>query len=526
MQKRSSASADVAVRKPRRTAAKSKASPPRAEPGGPTKPVSHDDGDRAVPAALKHSEREGLAVPQRVLVAEDNPDTRQTLKTILEMALSVTVDTVADGAHALQALNERSYSVVVTDLKMPHVSGMQLIEEVMHRRLPVTVIVTTGFGSIEEAVKAMQLGAYEFLTKPTNPEHLCLVVQRALRERALQDEVGALRQQLESKHGFLNVLSKSPRMHEIFELIGHVARANTTVLIEGETGTGKEQIARAIHQASASLRSGEFVPVNCAALPETLLESELFGHEKGAYTGAVGQRRGRFEQAHGGTIFLDEVGDIPMPMQAKLLRVLQERKFERIGSNDSIEVDVRVIGATNKSLTKMVRELKFREDLFYRLNVIKIDVPPLRERTEDIRLLATHFTQKYAIAGQPPCSISAEAMEVLLAFDWPGNVRQLENAIERASVTTADGVIRPDNLPPEVCRKAAPQVPAQVDLSRPLPAQVAELTANFEERYLRRALRKTRGHVGRCAKLSGLSRRSVTEKIAQYKIDKNAFKRE
>ncbi len=485
--------------------------PPTSRAEKPPSPVS--DKERAEPTS-----------PQRILVAEDNEDTRRTLKSMLELALGVSVDTFNDGAQALQALLERPYSVVITDLKMPRVSGMQLIEEVMQRRLPVTVIVTTGFGSIEEAVKAMQLGAYEFLTKPTNPEHLCLLVRRALRERALQDEVNLLRQQLDNKHGFLNVLSKSPRMHEIFDLIGHVARTNTTVLIEGETGTGKEQIARAIHQASADHRPGPMVAVNCAALPETLLESELFGHEKGAYTGAAGQRRGRFEQANGGTIFLDEVGDIPLPMQVKLLRVLQDRRFERIGGNECIEVDVRVIGATNKSLSKLVRENKFREDLFYRLNVIKIEVPPLRERTEDIPLLAVHFTQKYAPPGQPPCTIAPEAMEVLLAFHWPGNVRQLENAIEHAVVTARDSVIRPENLPPELSKPAAPTMPFQVDLSRPLPDQLAELTAGFEERYLRRALKRTRGHVGRCAKISGLSRRSVTEKIAQYKIDKTIFK--
>jgi DNA-binding NtrC family response regulator len=462
---------------------------------------------------------------QRILIAEDNEDTRRTLKQMLELALTVEVDTVSDGSQALKALLEQPYSVIITDLKMPRVSGMQLIEEVMQRRLPVTVIVTTGFGSIEEAVKAMQLGAYEFLTKPTNPEHLCLLVRRALRERALQDEVNLLRKELDSKHGFLNVLSKSPRMHEIFELIGHVARTNTTVLIEGETGTGKEQIARAIHQASSERRHGPMVAVNCAALPETLLESELFGHEKGAYTGAAGQRQGRFEQANGGTIFLDEVCDIPLPMQVKLLRVLQERTFERLGGNESIEVDVRVIGATNRSLARLVREGKFREDLFYRLNVIKIDVPPLRERVEDIPLLAMHFAQSYAPSGQAP-SISPEAMDVLLACHWPGNVRQLENAMERACVTARDGLIRPENLPPELSRPTAPQVPFQVDLTRPLPEQISALTAGFEERYLRRALKKTRGHVGRCAKISGLSRRSVTEKIAQYKIDKTLFKRE
>jgi DNA-binding NtrC family response regulator len=470
------------------------------------------------------SEKEA-ALPQRVLVAEDNEDARRTLKALLERVLGVSVDTVSDGAQALRALLEQPYSVVITDLKMPRGGGMQLIEEVTQRRLPVTVIVTTGFGSVEDAVKAMQLGAYDFLTKPTNPEHLCLIVRRALHERALADELEHLRQELDRKHGFLNVLSKSPRMHEIFELIGHVARTNTTVLIEGETGTGKEQIARAIHKASSDQRPGPMVCVNCAALPDTLLESELFGHEKGAYTGAVGQRHGRFAQADRGTLFLDEVGDIPLPMQVKLLRVLQDRKFERIGSNESIEVDVRVIGATNKPLAKLVREGKFREDLFYRLNVIKIEVPPLRDRTEDVALLATHFAQKYAPGGHMP-TIAPEAMEVLLAFQWPGNVRQLENAIEHACVTARDGAIRPENLPPELSKPTPTHTSLHVDLARPLPVQLAELTAGFEERYLRRALKKTRGHVGLCAKISGLSRRSVTEKIAQYQIDKAVFKRE
>jgi DNA-binding NtrC family response regulator len=463
---------------------------------------------------------------QRVLIVEDNEDTRKALKRLLETSLKVDVDTVADGSQALQALGERPYSVVLTDLRMPRVSGMQLIQEVQKQRLPVTVIVTTGHGSIEEAVQAMQMGAYEFLTKPANPEHLVLLIGRALRERTLQDEVVTLRQQLADRHQFQGVLSKSPRMLEIFELISHVAQTTTTVLIEGETGTGKEQIARAIHQASSSHRTGPMVAINCAALPETLLESELFGHEKGSFTGASTQRTGRFEQANGGTLFLDEVGDIPASMQVKLLRVLQERRFERVGGTRSIEVDVRVIGATNRPLQRLVKEGTFREDLFYRLNVVKIDLPPLRERPEDIPLLATHFAQKYARPGQNVCQIAPEAMELLLGHHWPGNVRQLENAIERACVTARDNVIRPENLPVELTKPSKQRTAMNVDLSRPLPEQLAELTAAFEERYLRKALKKTRGHVGRCATISGLSRRSVTEKITQYKIDRSRFKRE
>jgi DNA-binding NtrC family response regulator len=317
-------------------------------------------------------------------------------------------------------------------------------------------------------------------------------------------------------------------MHDVFELIAHVAESDSTVLIIGETGSGKEQVARALHTASARRRPGQFVPVNCAALPETLLESELFGHERGAFTGAAGQRKGRFEQAHKGTLFLDEVGDIPLPMQVKLLRVLQDRKFERLGGTEPIEVDVRVIAATHQELERLVKEGKFREDLFYRLNVVRVDLPPLRDRTEDIPVLVGHFCQKFARPGKPPCEVSPDAMEVLLRCSWPGNVRQLENAVERACVTARDGVIRPHNLPPDVAGKGNGEKRGglAVDLARPLPEQLAELTAAFEERYLRKALRKTRGHVGKCAQLSGLSRRSITDKITLYKIDKEQLKRD
>jgi transcriptional regulator with GAF, ATPase, and Fis domain len=295
------------------------------------------------------------------------------------------------------------------------------------------------------------------------------------------------------------------------------------VLIQGETGTGKEVVARAIHQAS-SAREGPMVAINCAALPETLLESELFGHEKGAFTSAVSQRKGRFELADGGTLFLDEVGDIPATMQAKLLRVLQERRFERVGGTQSIEVDVRVIAATNRSLQKLVKDGKFREDLYYRLNVVRIDLPPLRERPEDIPLLATHFAAKYARPGEQAKHLDPEAMELLLRYDWPGNIRQLENAIERASVTSRDGVIRAENLPAEVVSPPKSKPAFRIDLSRPMPEQLAELTASFEERFLRRALKKARGNIGRCAEICGLSRRSITAKLTEYKIEKEAYK--
>ncbi len=463
-------------------------------------------------------------VVQRVLVAEDQADARESLVQLLRLALGVQVDGVADGAAALERLRETPYSVLVTDLRMPKMTGMQLIEAIQASALPVTVIVTTGHGGVPEAVQALRMGAYDFLVKGSEPQHLCQLVKRALGERALRDEVVALRSQLQSARSFQNVLSKSSKMADVFDLIANVADTASTVLILGETGTGKEQVARALHQASAPHRTGAFVAVNCAALPETLMESELFGHEKGSFTGAAGQRKGRFEHANGGTLFLDEIGDLPPSVQVKLLRVLQDRKIERVGGNQPIDLDVRVIAATHQPVEKLVKEGKFREDLFYRLNVIRIDLPPLRDRPEDIPLLAEHFCQKYARQGQPSPTVDPDAMQVLLRCPWPGNVRQLENAIERACVTARDGVISPKHLPTDVGRSGGVKSPFQVDLTRPLPDQLAEMTRAFEERYLRKALRRTRGHVGKCAKLTGLSRRSVTDKIGQYKIDKEQFK--
>ncbi len=460
---------------------------------------------------------------RRILIAEDNETNRLQMQQVLESDGKVKVDTKADGIEALDALVNRNYSILLTDLKMPRLNGMQLIEEVQKRRLPVTVIVMTGYGSIDEAVQAMRLGAYDFLTKPVDTQQLRLVVQRALRERTLQDEVLHLREQLQSRYAFHNILSKNPRMHAVFELINNVAHTTATVLVEGETGTGKEQVARAIHLAS-QLRSGPMVAVNCAALPENLLESELFGHEKGAFTSAIGQRRGRFEMADGGTIFLDEVGDIPAAMQAKLLRVLQERTFERVGGTETIEVDVRVIAATNRSLLRLVKKGTFREDLFYRLNVVKIDLPPLRERPEDIPLLAQHFTEKYCRPNEVVRQISPEAMEVLLQCRWSGNIRQLENAIERACVTARDGIIRPEDLPPELTAPQATKLPFNIDLDRPLPDLLRDVTVDIEQQYIRKALKRSHGNIGRCARICGLSRRSISAKIAEYKINKTVFK--
>jgi DNA-binding NtrC family response regulator len=462
-------------------------------------------------------------IQRRILIVDDNEQQRKALQQLLEDDLKVKVDLTSDGSEALKALSNHNYSIVISDLRMPRLDGLQLMEAVQKERIPVTVILMTAHGSIDGAVQAMRMGAYDFITKPVDLQHLRLVVQRALRERQLFDEVQSLREQLQDRYSFKNIISKNPRMHAIFELISNVAHTITTVLIEGETGTGKEIVARAIHQASEQ-RVGPLIAVNCAALPENLLESELFGHEKGSFTSAVGQRKGRFELADGGTIFLDEVGDVPAAMQAKLLRVLQERRFERVGGTESIEVDVRVIAATNRSLQKLVRQGTFREDLYYRLNVVKIDLPALRDRPEDIPLLATHFAEKYSRIGESPKQIGPQAMDVLLHYRWPGNIRELENAIERACVTAHEPIIYPENLPQEVLAPAAPKTPLNIDLDRPLPELLRDISADVEQQYIRKALKKSRGNIGRCARICGLSRRSISAKIAEYNINKSVFK--
>ncbi len=480
----------------------------------------HDHG--LTPAAPPLDDSSSVT-PRRVLVVDDDEMTCRRLKEVLQANSALQVDTLCDARQAVEEMTHANHSIVITDLRMPKMDGMEMIREIGRRRLPVTVIVTTGHGSIDEAVQAIRLGAYDFLTKPVDVQRLRLVVNRALRERTMQDEIAALREMLQTKYSFQNILSKNPQMHAVFELIGNLSHTTSTVLVEGETGTGKELIARAVH-ASSPNRTGPFVAVNCAALPETLLESELFGHEKGSFTSAVGQRRGRFEMANGGAIFFDEIGDVPAAMQAKLLRVLQERSFERVGGSESIHVDVRVIAATNKPLQRLVEQGKFREDLYYRLNVVRINLPPLRDRPEDVPLLATHFVEKYTPHGEARKQIAPEAMELLLKYSWPGNVRELENALERACVTSHDGTIHLENLPPDLSAPPKSKQLFNIDLHTPLTDVVRDAVAQIEQQYIRKALKRAHGHVGHCARICGLSRRSITSKIATYHLDKSIFK--
>jgi DNA-binding NtrC family response regulator len=460
--------------------------------------------------------------PRRILIAEDDDHQRSRLLQVLQSG-NCQVDAVCNGAEALHSLDQRLYSVVLTDLRMPKLDGMELLRQIQQRSLPVSVIMMTGDSTIQEAVEALHLGAYDFLVKPIDVDNLHRVLQRALRERSLEDEVRSLRAQLRERYSFQNILSKNADMYTVFELIVNVADSNSTVLIEGETGTGKEQVARAIHSISSRSQM-PLVAVNCAALPETLLESELFGHEKGAFTNAIGQRIGRFEMANGGTIFLDEIGDIPGSMQAKLLRVLQERRIERVGGTETIDVNVRVIAATNRSLWRMVQQKRFRRDLYYRLNVVKIDLPPLRKRPEDIPLLVTHFIQKFTRPGETPKQVSQRAMEVLLDYSWPGNIRQLENAVECACITSRAGMIEPDDLPPDIVNQETSKLPHHINLDRPLHQVVRTIVAEVEQQYIRKALQKAHGNVTRCALLCGLSRRAMTAKLSEYQIDKSIFK--
>jgi DNA-binding NtrC family response regulator len=462
---------------------------------------------------------------RRILVVDDTPLIREHLRVILEMD-GFEVETAADGRSALAAVRERIFHLVITDLRMPDMSGIELLTQVRAEKLPFGVIVLTGHGDTQVALDVMKAGADDFVTKPYEPDHLRHLVQRILERRRLIDELRQLRKQMCEDYSFHNMVSKSPKMRKIFDLIEQVGPLGSTVLIYGETGTGKELVAQAIHAAD-NRRQGPFVALNCAVLHESLLESELFGHERGAFTGADRRKKGRFECADGGTLFLDEVGDVSPAMQSKLLRVLQSGTFERVGGTETIKVDVRIVAASNKRLENEVKAGRFRSDLFYRLNVIRIDLPPLRERAEDIPLLAMHFLEKLTPMSTPPVTeIDSEAMQALLAHTWPGHVRELENAI-KAAVAMADGsVIHRDALPASVAPRARKPASANslIDIERPLPELTSDLISQVERDYFIRLLARYRGNVARCAKHSGLSRRSVTQKLQKYDLDRTRFK--
>jgi len=420
------------------------------------------------------------------------------------------------GERALELLDQFAFDIVITDLRLPGIDGSRVIEAARERYPGIVAIVITGFGTVKDAVDAIKRGASDFIAKPFQFDELMHVLQKAMEQRRLTTENAYLRSQLEERHQFGNILGHSRPMQKLFHLLETVARSNSTILVTGETGTGKEVVARAIHHNSAR-KSQRFVALNCSAIPETLLEAELFGHVRGAFTGAVGARQGRFEQAHKGTLFLDEVGTMSTALQMKLLRALQEREFERIGDSQTIKVDVRVIAATNSELSKMVAEGTFREDLYYRLHVIPIQLPPLRERRDDIPLLVKHFLEKFApgMAMQ----VSQGAMRALMAYQWPGNVRQLENAIERAVALSAGRrEVAISDLPTEV--QATPETTEAPFVDFPdsgidLPAYLAQI----ERDLIQRSLDRTGGNRNKAAELLRIKRTTLVEKLKRLGPD-------
>jgi DNA-binding NtrC family response regulator len=429
------------------------------------------------------------------------------------------VEQVATGEEAVDRLADFAYDIVLTDLRLPGIDGTKVLESAIERYPDVIGIVITGYGTVKDAVEAIKRGAWDFVTKPFQFDELLHVLTAALEQRRLKSENAYLRSQLEERYRFEGIIGRSRAMTGLFQLLETVAVTNSTILVTGETGTGKELVARAIHHNSPR-RLHRFVAINCGALPESLLEAELFGHVRGAFTGAIGTRQGRIEQAHKGTLFLDEVGNMSPAVQMRLLRVLQEREFERIGDPNTIKVDVRVIAATNSDLGRMVAGGTFREDLFYRLNVIPVALPPLRERKEDIPLLVQHFLDKFtsevrgtANGDARPMTVSQEAMRCLMAYPWPGNVRQIENAIERAvALSLGRPQIDISDLPVEIQQAAAPpQVPelAFPDDGLDFDAYVR----GIERELIRRSLERTRGNKGRAARLLNLKRTTLVEKL-------------
>ncbi|HKQ79509.1 MAG TPA: sigma-54 dependent transcriptional regulator [Blastocatellia bacterium] len=443
----------------------------------------------------------------QVLIVEDSDDMRDLMQLLLVESGYETL-TAADGREALKYIEDdhEFIDLVITDVQMPEVTGHEILGAVRARRGETPVIVITAFGSVEQAVSMVKSGAFQYLTKPFNKAKLLSLVEKALESSAPHREQARLRRELPITPA--KIIGASKPMRELFEQVAKVARSMSTVLITGESGTGKELVARAIHDTSG--RGGAFVPVNCAAIPSELIESEFFGHTGGAFTGAKGARPGLFEAADGGTIFLDEIGELPLMMQPKLLRVLQDSTVRRIGADRERTVKVRVVVATNRDLETEVRDGKFREDLYWRLNVIQLSLPPLRKRPFDIPLLIEHFVARYAEAsGSPPLEVSAEALAILTAYSWPGNVRELENVIERAVAMTGGAVLMPDGLPDRL--RSGNHAASVLNHARESQMTLRQL----EQTYVAETLRRAGGNKSRAAEMLGLDRKTLYRKLEE-----------
>jgi len=455
-----------------------------------------------------------VANSYRILVVDDEASMRDFLSIMLHRE-GYHVDAAIDGAQAVKHLRDHNYDLVISDIQMPQLNGLQLLKHVKERNPETVVIMITAFSSTEEAVEAMKQGAYDYITKPFKNEEIRLVINNALERKLLRQENVELKKALEQRYSFSGLIGKSKPMQEVFNLIEKVAASKVNVLITGESGTGKELVARAVHYQSE--RKGQpFMPINCGAIPENLLESELFGHEKGSFTGANVQKKGLFEIAHGGTIFLDEIAELPQMMQVKLLRVLQEQEIRRVGGTENIKIDVRLIAATNKDLDQEVSANRFREDLFYRLNVIPLHLPALRDRREDIPMLIEHFAQQ--ISGKDELKIEETALRLMLDYSWPGNVRELENAIERCLVLGIDDELTEECLPAQIRNGSARPC---VSLDQ-LPESGLDLDAylgGIEKEILLKALERAGGVRKKAAELLGITFRSIRYRLAKYGLD-------
>ncbi len=454
----------------------------------------------------------------RILVVDDEESIREFLDIMLRKE-GYEVTTAEDGERAIEILKKKSFDMVISDLQMPKINGLDLLKYVKDQSPEVVFMMITAFGTTETAVEAMKVGAYDYITKPFKIDEVRINIAQALRTKVLEGENKILKKELGKENTVHNLVGNSDPMHRVFEMIRRVSGTPTTVLITGESGTGKEMIAKAIH-FNGPLKDKPFVPINCGAIPETLMESEMFGHKKGSFTGAVVDKVGLFEAADGGTIFLDEVGELPLSIQVKLLRVIQERVIRRVGSVEDTQVDVRIITATNRDLGHMVKDKSFREDLYYRLNVINIHAPSLRDRMEDIQVLATHFLKKYnerlnkAISG-----ISAEGMALLKKYNYPGNVRELENIIERTVALEAGSTILPESLPAFVNTSSGRKMASSHDIEiTPEGIDLDKVVGQIEKELLIKAIHAADGVKKRAAKLLGITFRSMRYRVEKHRL--------
>jgi len=447
----------------------------------------------------------------KILVVEDEKSMREVLKILLD-GENYEVMTASDGLEGLSSLDKDIFDLVITDMKMPKADGFQVLKKVKEISPDTIVIMITAFGTKETAIEAMKLGAYDYINKPFNIDEIRLIVRRALEKKRLSDEITILRQKIETTYSIENIIGQSPKMQEMFKLIPKIAQSNSNVLIIGESGSGKELVATALHNLSYR-KDKNLITINCAAFSEGLLESELFGHMKGAFTGAMYNKQGLFEIADGGSVFLDEIGEMPISLQAKLLRVIENGTFRRVGGTTDIKVDVRVISATNKDIKEEVTSGRFREDLYYRLNVVPINIPPLRERKEDIPLLVEHFLKK---TSDNPKRITPKAMKLLMDYSWKGNVRELENIIERTALLTDKEEIAPAELPTEITgyQDDMKYISGLTEEG----INIDKVIGDIEKRYLLQALEKAGGVKTEAAKLLNLSFRSFRHRLHKYNI--------